>query len=171
MTLISEIMQSPVIQVAAGAMISEAVGLMHEKLVGSVVVTLDEGYGIFTERDLIRVVYEQVSMTRTPIDQAMSYPAVTIVADASVIDAAILMKQKDIRRLLVLENGALAGVVTQTDIARSLQHETVTVLKQRAEELEMFNQAMVGRELRMSELKQQLAESEGVDVSTTRASD
>jgi CBS domain-containing protein len=102
----------------------DAARLMIKNKVGSVVVVDFDGkpVGIVTERDILKKV---TALSKPPRDIAvqdiMSYPVVTIKAYDSIETAAAVMTKNKIKRLVVLEqDGSLAGVLSITDIARTL---------------------------------------------------
>jgi predicted transcriptional regulator len=52
------------------------------------------------------------------VEEIMSSPLITIEADASIGEAAILMTNNKIRRLLVTEKGKIVGIITEKDVLR-----------------------------------------------------
>jgi CBS domain-containing protein len=86
--------------------------------VGSIVVIEDhKALGIVTERDiLIKVVAKNKVPSKVKLEDIMSYPLITIKPDTSVREASEIMQKKGIRRLPVVENGDLAGIITDNDI-------------------------------------------------------
>ena len=80
--------------------------------------------GIFTERDLVRLVAEGVDLDALMISEVMTHPVVTLKsADAhSIFTVLTTLKQHQIRHLPIMdEAGTLLGVVTQTSIRQALQ--------------------------------------------------
>jgi len=117
---VKEIMARNIISVDSTALIREAIALMVERDVGSVVVTKDgEPVGILTERDVLkRVCSENLCATGLTVGEVMSHPLTTIEAEATLGEAARLMQDKGIRRLLVTEGGKVVGIITQKDVMR-----------------------------------------------------
>jgi CBS domain-containing protein len=78
--------------------------------------------GIVTERDLVsKILADALDPKKVLVRDIMSTPLITISPEAPLTGAAELMAQYRIRRLVVVEaGGALAGIVTTGDIARSL---------------------------------------------------
>ncbi len=119
MPRVKYLMSSPVITISPTATVFEAVKTMAEKRIGSlVVVEGEEIKGIFTERDLIsRVIAKELDLKKTTVEEVMTKaPLVTITPDADVAEAALLMIKKKIRRLPVVENGKLIGIITAADL-------------------------------------------------------
>lgn len=76
--------------------------------------------GIVTERDLLRrVIVPGLDPSKTRVKEVMSSPLVTVKADAYIVDAGRLMSERDIRRLLVVEDDKPVGVVTEKDLLRA----------------------------------------------------
>ena len=78
--------------------------------------------GIVTERDLVsKVLAETIEPSKVLVRDIMSTPLITTTPDAALASAAEVMAQYRIRRLVVIDpSGALSGIVTAGDIARTL---------------------------------------------------
>src|SRR5256884_8277087 len=115
-----EIMTAKPVTIAAGATAAEAAKVMREKDIGSLVV-VDRGNptGIVTERDLVtKVAASDLQPSRVFVKDIMTSPVVAVHPHEEVAEAAKLMSQRKIRRLPVVEEGKLSGMVTETDITR-----------------------------------------------------
>lgn len=111
------------LSVAATATVSEAVALMDEKGLGSVLVRNGAGamVGIFTERDLMRRVVRQGRDAKTTAMSAVMTPDVRKVpASESILEVLRLMIEHGYRHMLVTEGGKPAGVVSIRDLMRWL---------------------------------------------------
>ncbi len=116
---IGELMKTEVVTVGSDARVRDALQLMIDHDIGSVVVTEGDGVvGIFTERDVTRHVLTDVGLLDERVGDLMSAPAVTVSADAEVVDAFDLMNERSIRRLPVVDEGRLVGIVTEGDLRR-----------------------------------------------------
>ena len=117
--IIDSLMKRGVVMIASGASARVAASLMRDRRVGSVVV--EEGgipIGIVTEGDLARkVVAEGRDAERATAKEIMSAPVATIEPSASVEEAAAMMKRLGVKRLVVVLDGSVRGIVTATDIA------------------------------------------------------
>jgi len=100
----------------------EATKLMKEKAIGCLVVVEDgDAVGIMTERDIVRrVVAENSDAKQVKVGAVMSKPLITIGPNTSVRDAAAMMIKNKIRRLPVIEDSKLVGIITSTDLAKYL---------------------------------------------------
>lgn len=97
---------------------------MKENKVSSVIVvdSDDNPEGIITERDILRAIVDHnKSFDLLTVNEIMSSPVVTIMAYDSIDSAVELMKQRKIKRLIVLEESKqIVGVLSVTDIAYRL---------------------------------------------------
>jgi len=119
---VSQIMTGDVAVVPYSATVKEAAELMASRDISCLVVVMNGRVaGIFTERDLLkRVVATKQDPDQTEIQEVMSCPVVTVLADCSVSSASKLLEKMKIRRLVVMDDEKLCGVVTQTDIFRAV---------------------------------------------------
>jgi CBS domain-containing protein len=98
--------------------IHEALRAMHEENVGSIVIVSEEGApaGIFTRHDALdRVALAKID-TEQPISDVMTTAPQLISADASAYDAALLMAERGVRHLPVIEEERVIGVVAEHDL-------------------------------------------------------
>ncbi|WP_259765538.1 DUF294 nucleotidyltransferase-like domain-containing protein, partial [Pseudomonas protegens] len=96
----------------------EAVALMHEQQVGSIVV-VDEHkapLGIFTLRDLRQVVADRTQDLNQPIEQHMTQAPFFLSPDHSAFDAAIAMTERHIAHVCLVKDQRLCGVVSERDL-------------------------------------------------------
>lgn len=73
--------------------------------------------GVITDRDLVVRGYAEKNEGSSKVEKVMSTDVVTITPETSVEEAAKLMARNQIRRLPVVENGELAGIVALGDLA------------------------------------------------------
>jgi PAS domain S-box-containing protein len=120
---VSEIMTSNVAVITSSASVKEAAELMASKDISCLVaMEKDAVVGIFTERDLLkRVVALKRNPAHTRLKKVMSSPAVTVSSDCSVLSANKLLERIGIRRLIVMDDETLLGVITQTDILKAIK--------------------------------------------------
>ena len=105
----------------ASASVVEAARLMREEHIGSLPVTDDEQLvGMITDRDItMRVVAEAADPETTSVGDVYSRDVISAEADQAHEEAVELMARHQVRRLPVVENGKLVGIVAQADIALS----------------------------------------------------
>ncbi|MGB6679689.1 MAG: CBS domain-containing protein [Candidatus Bathyarchaeia archaeon] len=114
-------MSKAVKTVRPNSTINEVVRKMNKFEIGSIIVADGKKpVGIITERDILRRVLE-VTMASEAMKakEIMSSPILTIESQATTEEAATLMNSKRIKKIPVLEDGKLVGIVTSTDIVRS----------------------------------------------------
>lgn len=115
---IKEIMTTDVRSISANDSISEAVNIMKQLDIGAVPV-LDNSLlvGIITDRDIVlRGIAAGKSMEES-VSTVMTKDITTVTPDMDVHKAADLMASKQIRRLPIVENGRLVGIVSIGDMA------------------------------------------------------
>jgi len=116
-----KIMVEKVVTIEPKATIRQAAELMNLHEIGCVlVVDHEKAVGILTERDMLkRIICESRSPNTTKVVDMMTKPLVTASPEMRAGDAAKLMFERNIKKLPVVENGRLAGLVTLTDLLRS----------------------------------------------------
>ena len=105
--------------IGASASVVEAARLMREQHIGSLPVTEDERLvGMITDRDITtRVVAESAVPETTSVGDVYSRDLISVEPDRDLEEALRLMARHQVRRLPVVENGRLVGIVAQADIA------------------------------------------------------
>jgi len=105
--------------IAASASAVDAAQRMREGDVGSLPVVENERLvGMITDRDITtRVVAESADPRTTSVEDIYSRDVVTVEPDTSLDEALRLMARHQVRRVPVVENGKLVGIVAQADIA------------------------------------------------------
>src|SRR3989304_7077231 len=118
---VKEIMSREVVTIIPEESMAEAAGIMGEKHIGSLIVTkYDTPVGIVTERDLLsKVLALGKDLREEKVEAVMSYPLITIGPTGKIKEAAQMMIQKK-GRLAVFDCGKLVGVITASDLIRSL---------------------------------------------------
>ncbi|UCD95889.1 MAG: CBS domain-containing protein [Candidatus Bathyarchaeota archaeon] len=115
---VRDIMSKAVKVVRPDTSMKEVVATMNKFSIGSIVVVQSERpVGIITERDILRRLVEPCLAPETlRAREVMTSPVISISETASIDEAAQLMTKKRIKRLLVVNNGRLVGILTYTDI-------------------------------------------------------
>jgi CBS domain-containing protein len=116
---IREVMTESVVTAAADVTVRRVAEMMRERNVGSVVLLGDDGEAVafITDRDLaVSVLADGHSGDAAAADHASS-PVVTAEPGTDVEDAAQLMVANGIRRLPIVDDGNLTGIVTLDDLA------------------------------------------------------
>jgi CBS domain-containing protein len=112
--MVKHIMIEDVVTAKPNITVKDAVRILQEKHVGSIVITdnNEKCKGIFTERDVIRIIASDVSLD-TPIEQVMTRNVATIGEEASLEEARRLIFSRGIRHLPVVDSkGKLTGLLS-----------------------------------------------------------
>jgi PAS domain S-box-containing protein len=120
---VADIMSSNVAVIQTKATVAEAAEIMNSRNI-SCIVALEgnEVQGIITERDLLkRVIALQKNPAHIEVEKVMSSPVMTVPSSHSVFSASRTMDKMHIRRLVIMEDEQLCGIVTQTDIFRAVK--------------------------------------------------
>lgn len=120
---IRDIMEKNVITIDYEKTVFDVACLMKENKISFLVVLKNnEPIGIITERDLVRkIVAKDKVASKVPLSEIMSYKFRSVTPSTEIEDAVQKMLNHKIRRLLVVEEGKLVGVITQTDLTSFLR--------------------------------------------------
>jgi CBS domain-containing protein len=123
-----------VIAIDAGTSVLDALKLMSEKNIGSVIITENGGYlGLLTERDYARkVILRGKSSEETTVREIMSTGLPRILPDSSIETCMHIMSESNIRYLPVFREDELCGIISINDVVTEtiLSHEaTIEHLK------------------------------------------
>ncbi len=109
---VKEIMNKAVV-IEHDVSVKEAAKIMSSRNIGSLIFLKNNKIkGIITEKDILR----NISSLNKKISSIMSKNVITINQDESLDNAALLMTEKKIKRLPVMNNEKLVGIITATDI-------------------------------------------------------
>jgi predicted transcriptional regulator len=125
---------SHITTVAPDSSVLDALRIMADQNIGSVMVISENGYqGIMTERDYSRkVVLKGKSSTDTRVSEIMSSDFPRVTANDTIEYCMQLMSDKNIRYLPVFESEVVIGIISINDVVRETilsQQETITQLK------------------------------------------
>jgi len=118
--------------IAPQATVYEALQKMSDKDVGAVLV-IDEGtlVGIFTERDYARKLILRGKLSRnTAVSEMMTQDVLYVEPQNSISDCMVLMTNKRVRHLPVLDAGQLVGIVTIGDAVKQIISEQESTIDQ-----------------------------------------
>jgi len=119
--LVRDIMSNSLISADPLTTIYQIAKLMEKGGVGAIIVKKDNmPAGIITDRDFAIKIASQKYPLDTPVHKVASYPLQTINASESILVAADIMSSKKIRKLAVVENEKVVGIVTSTNLVNQL---------------------------------------------------
>jgi len=117
-------MVTNLITIDAGDTVKKAAELMDKNDIGClIVVSYGNPIGIVTERDMLRrVLLQKRDLGKTKVGYIMSAPLITSSPETDIRDAVRLMNERRTKKLPVIEEGQLIGLISLTDIIRSLAY-------------------------------------------------
>ena len=119
--LVRDIMSNSLISADPSTTVYQIAKLMEKGGVGAIIVKKDNiPAGIITDRDFAIKIASQKYPLDTPVHKVASYPLQTINANESILVAADLMSSKKIRKLAVVENEKVVGIITSTNLVNQL---------------------------------------------------
>lgn len=131
---IGDVMVRKVVTIDPKATVKEAARLMNRRGIGCLIAVKQEKVvGIITERDLLKKVVEQSrNPGKTRVHEIMSKRLVVGTSHMEIPDAVRLMLQKKIKKLPIVTNGKIIGLITLTDIARTtrIEPQMIGVIKE-----------------------------------------
>jgi CBS domain-containing protein len=117
---VEDYMTTEVVVVNELKSVAEIAVMLGKERIGSVIVTSDgKPNGIFTERDLLTTFLKEGKSLNTPVKRYASTPLIVAPAWISVYEAAYIMADKHIRRLPLVEEEELIGIITARDLVEA----------------------------------------------------
>jgi len=115
---IKEIMTKNVVSASVTARIDDAIGLMTQNKLGGLPVVDEEGrlWGIITERDIVALFTGRISGVK--VSSLMSTEPVTAEPDTTILEAEKIMIKKGFRRLPIVSEEKIEGIVTAMDVIK-----------------------------------------------------
>jgi CBS domain-containing protein len=118
--LVKDIMSKELITAPSSTTVYQ-ISKMMEQGIGAVLVKIDSTpIGIVTDRDFAIKIAANKYPLDTPVGKIASIPLHTIDSNQSILDAAKEMSSKKIRKIAVIEDGKVVGIVTSTDLVTLL---------------------------------------------------
>jgi len=120
---VGELISGRLIYIGSENNVIKAAILMRENNISSLLVKHKGDFvSIVTEKDIInKVVAEELYPGDVKVGDIMSKDLFTVSKNESIEEAAKLMRKKGVRRLVVLEDKRIVGIITETDIAKHLK--------------------------------------------------
>lgn len=123
---VKEIMTKNIAYLNPMSTVVEAAQLMQKHNVGAIPVCDQSGViGLVTDRDIVvRNIAHGKSPNDTPVKDVMTSQVTTISPETDVDDATKIMSQSQVRRLPVVENNMLVGILSLGDMAADTRFDT-----------------------------------------------
>ncbi len=113
---VKDIMKKAV-TVDSGVSLRDAAKLMVKERIGSLIVMDGDSIGgIITERDMLKRVCERKDTLEKKVGLFMSRKLITVSSNRFIDHAATVMSEHNIKKLPVVDDGKLKGIITSTDI-------------------------------------------------------
>ena len=122
---VADLMRTDVVTVTPGTPVSEAATTLRTENVGCVVVVEDgRPTGVLTDRDIaVRIVADNLDATQMTAGDTMTEEPATVAADVGVMELCRTMSDAGVRRMPVVDDDRLAGIITLDDVHRLLVRE------------------------------------------------
>jgi len=121
MHTVKDIMTKDLVTCPETATVAEAAQIMRDRNIGDVLVTSDRTLrGIVTDRDIVVRCLAEGGSADARIDRACSTRLTTIGPDASLDEAARVMRENNLRRVPVVDDGRAVGIISLGDLAVEL---------------------------------------------------
>ena len=126
-TTVREIMTRDVISLQVDVTLEEAARMMREQDIGDVVVAEDDRLvGLVTDRDIVvRAVAEGMDPTTSTLGSVTSRDLIAVQPDDTAQSAALLMREQAVRRVLVVDEQGLCGILSIGDLATEIDPDSV----------------------------------------------
>ena len=123
-TPVGAIMTKNLITVDPETTVFQIANMMEKGGIGAIIVKKDNvPAGIITDRDFaIKIAVNKFSLD-SPVSKVASYPLETINTNDSILTAAEKMSSKKIRKLAVINDDKVIGIITSTDIVTHLANK------------------------------------------------
>ena len=120
--LVQEIMTKKIETIKHNENVIDACNKFKEQHLGSLVVMENDTIvGIITERDIIeRVILDEKNPKQTPVREVMTENVKTIESLKTIEEAVEIMKKNNIKKLPVIYNHIVVGIITEKDITHAI---------------------------------------------------
>ncbi len=121
--LVKEVMTKNIVTIDADKSVYDASDLLREKKIGSVIVLDKEGdVGLVTKRDIIGgTILAHKNPETTPVSEIMITDIITVHPLENIQNAVDLMGKNKIRKLIVVKDKVILGIITVTDISWAIK--------------------------------------------------
>jgi CBS domain-containing protein len=122
---VKKYMTKEVITIDYDATVTDAANIMTvDKDYKGYVIVLQKGKpkGIVTEKDLVnKVIVGGLDPTKTSVSEIMSTPLITVDPEDDLLKASQVMKEQNVRKLIVIRDEIIYGIITAKIISQNVQ--------------------------------------------------
>lgn len=122
---VADLMREEVVTTSPETPVNEVATAMRDENVGSIIVVEnDVPVGLVTDRDIaVRIAADQLDPTAMPAENMMTGDPVTVEVDTGVFELCDRMREEGVRRMPVVDDGELVGIITLDDLTVLLTGE------------------------------------------------
>ncbi|OQW98475.1 MAG: hypothetical protein BWK68_00545 [Elusimicrobia bacterium A5] len=119
-----DVMTKNVVTIKADILLKDAIRILVGKGISGVPVVDDSGKvtGILSEKDIINYMFSG-NLNTAVVSEAMTKNIISMTSDTDLDKVALLISEKKFRRVPIIDNGKLTGIISRRDIIRSLLSE------------------------------------------------
>lgn len=121
---VGDIMSLAVSEIQKGNSVAAAARLMDIRKTSSIVVMMDDDVaGVLTQRDILKkVIAKMKDPQAVKVEEVMSSPVLSVPPSYSVFSASKTMEKMNVRRLVIMDDSTVYGIITQTDIFKAVEN-------------------------------------------------
>jgi CBS domain-containing protein len=122
---LADVMTKNVISISPTALVEQAIDVMLERQVSGLPVIDRDGQlvGVITEYDALRLMLENQRWCVAPVAHYMSTEIVSVPEDASLDTVAQIFRSTGVRRLPVVREGRMVGIISRRDLMRVIRQQ------------------------------------------------
>jgi len=118
---VKSIMAKSVVSFKKGDNLDDITSTMAKRQISCVIIVENKKpIGLITERDILKLCAIKKNLSKLKARDVMSKKVISVQEDETIFKAATLMEKNKIRRLPVVNGGVMVGLITETDVVKSM---------------------------------------------------